>query len=78
MRTASARHRLEQAQGRLAALSPLQVLARGYAVVQHPDGRLIRTTGEVLPGQSILIRLTDGRLLGRVEEVCPNRDTETR
>ncbi|MGQ9896434.1 MAG: exodeoxyribonuclease VII large subunit [Acidobacteriota bacterium] len=69
VQVASVQHRLAQALNRLDALSPLRVLARGYALVQHPDGRLIRTTGDVTPGQSILIRLSDGQLLGRVEDV---------
>lgn len=73
---AAAQHRLAQALARLDTLSPLRVLARGYALVQHPDGRLIRATGDVLPGQPIQIRLADGRLRGRVEDVQPGAESE--
>jgi exodeoxyribonuclease VII large subunit len=73
---AVAQHRLAQALTRLNTLSPLRVLARGYALVQHPDGRLIRTTEDAVPGQDIVIRLSDGRLLGRVAQVLPEPEAK--
>ncbi|PLX78677.1 MAG: exodeoxyribonuclease VII large subunit [Desulfuromonas sp.] len=56
--------------GRLDALSPLQQLARGYAIVSRdPAGHGLRSIAEVEPGQRLWIRLSDGQLLSRVEEV---------
>ncbi len=47
---------------RLVALSPFQVLARGYAVVTRPaDGSLIRSVGQVKENESIEVRVSDGK-----------------
>ena len=45
---------------RLDALSPFQVLARGYAVVTKTDGSLIRNVKQTKAGESIQIRVSDG------------------
>ena len=58
--------------GRLDALSPLQQLARGYAIVSHdPAGQGLRSIAEVEAGQRLWIRLSDGQILSRAEEVEP-------
>ena len=47
----------------LDALSPLKVMARGYSLVyDEQEKRLIRTVGEVQPGDLVRVRLLDGRL----------------
>ncbi|OYT70068.1 MAG: exodeoxyribonuclease VII large subunit [Chloracidobacterium sp. CP2_5A] len=74
-RMASGRGRLAEALARLDALSPLRVLARGYALAQHPDGRLIRSTGDIQPGAPFKARLADGYLHGRAEAVTPLPET---
>jgi exodeoxyribonuclease VII large subunit len=51
------------AAGRLEALSPLKVLARGYALVQKAaDGSLVRRPADVSPGDRLRIRLADGEI----------------
>lgn len=45
--------------GRLDAMSPLKVLARGYAIVTR-SGHAIRAAGEVAPGESLDVRVADG------------------
>jgi exodeoxyribonuclease VII large subunit len=46
---------------RLAALSPLATLERGYAVVQQEDtGAVVRSVGQVSTGDALLIRVRDG------------------
>jgi exodeoxyribonuclease VII large subunit len=46
---------------RLVALSPFEVLARGYAVVTRPaDGSLIRSVGQVKEKEVIEVRVSDG------------------
>jgi exodeoxyribonuclease VII large subunit len=64
--------------GRLHALSPLATLARGYAVVSDDRGDTITSVGNVTAGQSIVARLDDGRIHGRVERVerLPEETTE--
>jgi exodeoxyribonuclease VII large subunit len=67
--------RLETEQRRLAALSraldavsPLATLARGYAIVQTADGRVVRRAAEVAVGDRVETRLGTGRLRCRIEE----------
>ena len=57
--------------GRLHALSPLATLARGYAVVSDDQGRPITSIANAREGQSIIARLNDGQIHGRVERVEP-------
>ena len=55
---------MQQVGGRLEALSPLAVLARGYAVVEPSSGSggAVRSADELRIGQSIHIRLGSGAL----------------
>ncbi len=52
--------RLARLAGRLDALSPLKVLARGYALASREDGTVIRAAGELSPGEPIRLRLGQG------------------
>jgi exodeoxyribonuclease VII large subunit len=53
--------------GRLETLSPLAVLSRGYALVwDAARGRLVRSAGEVQPGDRLRVRVSDGDLHARV------------
>ncbi len=47
---------------RVRALSPLATLERGYAVVQHPDGRVVRSADDVAAGERLAVRLALGRV----------------
>ncbi|GAB4504299.1 MAG: exodeoxyribonuclease VII large subunit [Anaerolineales bacterium] len=54
--------RLQGLEMRLQALSPLAVLARGYAVVTRTqDGALVSRVGQAQAGDEIVIRVTDGQ-----------------
>lgn len=64
-----ARTGLESLAARLDALSPLAVLGRGYSLTQREDGRVVRSAGELLPGDRLLTRFASGRAVSRVEEV---------
>ena len=69
-RTDACRARFSAAAGRLNALSPLSVLARGYAVVCGEDGAPVRSVGRAGPGQRLLVKLDDGDLGCTVNRVA--------
>jgi exodeoxyribonuclease VII large subunit len=67
-------HRLDRAHAelthtlaRLRALSPAATLLRGYAIVQRPDGTVVRAPGDVEPKDQIRIRLASGELSATVD-----------
>ena len=51
---------------KLDAMSPLKVLARGYAMAQNEAGSVLRSVKQVEPGERIAIRLCDGKLTATV------------
>jgi exodeoxyribonuclease VII large subunit len=54
---------------RLHALSPLLTIARGYAVVRRDsDGRIVTSTQQVRPGETLTIQVTDGHIPVQVRE----------
>jgi len=55
---------------RLRALSPAATLERGYAIVQDAEGRVVSRSQETAPGDRIAVRLAEGRIAARVEEVA--------
>jgi len=58
--------RLDGVGATLAALAPSAVLARGYAIVRDPTGRVLRHAADVGPGQEIVAELADGALSAQV------------
>jgi exodeoxyribonuclease VII large subunit len=52
----------------LHAVSPLATVARGYAILQHDDGRIVRSVLDATPGDALDARLSDGHLRVRVED----------
>jgi len=66
-RIARAEARLADAATRLDGLSPLTILARGYAIATRADGRAIRAVEDVAIGDEVTLRLGSGRLRTRVE-----------
>ncbi|MEO8285621.1 MAG: exodeoxyribonuclease VII large subunit [Chloroflexota bacterium] len=64
--------RVKSAKGRLDALSPLQILKRGYAIVRDLDsGKVVSSMLDTEPGHLLEVRLSDGAFGARVEQ--PNR-----
>jgi len=63
------RARLGNLSRALDAVSPLATLGRGYAIVQTPDGAIVRSSDEVHVGDRLNTRLGAGRLDCRVEAV---------
>ena len=56
---------------RLQAISPLNTLQRGYALVETPDGKLVRTINDLSAQQEIVGRLADGRFMAVVQKTKP-------
>lgn len=54
--------------GRLDALSPLKVLARGYAVATR-QGQVLHSVEQLSPGEEIRLRLADGTAFCAVERI---------
>ena len=52
----------ERWHGRLQGVSPLQTLARGYAIVRTAEGELVRSVQQIAPAQALLIQLVDGEV----------------
>ena len=62
---------LENKAAKLAALSPLQTLRRGYAIVRTDSGGVVASTGDISTGAHVGVTLADGGFGARVEEVTP-------
>lgn len=65
--------RLALASGRLDALSPLRVLARGYAIVSSEEsGTIVTAAEQVAAGDGLNIRLAKGQLTATVKRIIKN------
>ncbi|MEK6324878.1 MAG: exodeoxyribonuclease VII large subunit [Acidobacteriota bacterium] len=58
----SASERVSLAAGKLDSLSPLGVLARGYAIAFDSQGRVIKRAGEVSSGEKVRVRVSEGEM----------------
>jgi exodeoxyribonuclease VII large subunit len=68
-----ARHeRLATLARTLQAISPLETVARGYAVLRADDGRVVSQVGQVGPGDAVSAELADGVLDCTIERVRKN------
>lgn len=61
------RQRLSASSQLLQSVSPLNVLARGYAIVTDHSGRAVRDAASVRAGDSVSARLSKGRLLCEIK-----------
>lgn len=70
LRLDRSRQHLAAVAGSIGALSPLQVLERGYSVTRRVDnGEILRAAEQVQSGDEIETRLQSGRVVSRVERV---------
>jgi exodeoxyribonuclease VII large subunit len=56
----------------LAAYDVDRQLARGYSITMGPDGRVLRASSAVSPGDVLVTRFADGRVRSFVEETVPD------
>jgi exodeoxyribonuclease VII large subunit len=69
------RHYLATLSGKLNAVSPLAVLARGYSLVYRTSsGKLVRHAGQVTEGERLLIRPEKGAILCKVLSAGKDQD----
>ena len=62
---------LEKSAAKLVALSPVQTLERGYAIVRTDSGEVVTSTTGVSTGARVDVTLAEGGFGARVEEVAP-------
>jgi len=68
--------RMAAAAAKLDALSPLKVLARGYAIPKTHDGKAIGGIGDITPGCTLALRVSDGVIDCSVTGVTPQKQTK--
>ncbi len=60
--------RLKLAQRELQALSPLAILARGYAVIQTQTGMLVKSADQIQAGDLVDLTFIDGKHQAQIQE----------
>jgi len=65
LRLSGARSQLGPLEAHLKQLSPLTILDRGYAIVEH-EGKIVKTPEDVPVGSEIDVRLAAGKLKATV------------
>ncbi len=63
---AAAKQRFTGLAAGLDAMSPLKVLGRGYSLALDDDGHILRSVGQMRPGQEFTLRLIDGAARAQV------------
>ena len=63
-----------EAAAKLDALSPLKVLSRGYAYATTGTGDVVRSVGQVSPGDDISLRVADGAITATVQDAKADVD----
>jgi len=62
-------HRFVEQTAKLDAMSPLKVLSRGYAMVQNSAGTVISKTSQLIPGETVSVRISDGSFNAQVQTI---------
>jgi len=60
--------------GKLSALDPLAVLARGFGAVYNADGGIVKSTKNVHIGDRVSLRLSDGTVGAEIREIYESED----
>jgi exodeoxyribonuclease VII large subunit len=76
-RIENSRHQVDGLSQTLHALSPLNVLGRGYSITRKlADGAVLRDATQVAPGEVIETVLNSGRVTSRVESSTNHLDAQ--
>jgi exodeoxyribonuclease VII large subunit len=62
---------VEKSAAKLVALSPVQTLERGYAIVRTDSGDVVASSSGISAGTHVDVTLADGGFGARVEDVRP-------
>jgi len=54
--------KIKESNKNLLILNPLSILDRGYAIIQNKNGQAIKTNSDVLVGENLTARLSEGFL----------------
>lgn len=73
---AGSKYRVMAASGRLDALSPNRVLARGYSLTEDEQGHVLRSTTGLSVGARLTTRLAQGKVESRVEKTTGSEHSE--
>jgi len=70
--------KVQARESHLTAIGPRSILSRGYSITTGPDGKLIRSQGDVKPGDVIATTVADGQIGSTVHAIgggggAPNR-----
>jgi exodeoxyribonuclease VII large subunit len=68
--------RIRALAGRIHALSPLSVMARGYGIAQGSDGRTLSRIADFSGGEEFRLRLQDGSVDATAHGVSRNAELE--
>ena len=66
------RDQLLQRQQLLRALSPQRWLARGFAILESPEGSVYRSVRDVKEGSDLVVRLNDGTIAVQAQSIRPS------
>jgi exodeoxyribonuclease VII large subunit len=73
------RERLEGTSSRLEALSPVDTLRRGYAIVQHKDtGAVVTDVAQTAPGDELHVTVSTGEFPATVANESPDASDDSR
>jgi exodeoxyribonuclease VII large subunit len=72
------RLRLSGSQRALQAISPLNTLARGYAIVRDEHGGVVTSAADVRPKDAVRVHLAKGELTADVTTVKPGKTRKTK
>ena len=64
-------HHLHVLEAKLAGLDPMKRLAKGYAYVEHTDGRPVKGISELHPGDHLAVTFRDGTADTVVGDIRP-------
>ncbi|MFF1379604.1 exodeoxyribonuclease VII large subunit [Streptomyces sp. NPDC058308] len=67
---------LTHTHARVVALSPAATLQRGYAVLQKPDGTVVRAPGEVAVDEELRARVAEGAFTVRAVDTAQQTDAQ--
>jgi len=68
------KHRFVELSAKLDALSPIQVLVRGYSMARNERGDVVRSVKQTNVGERLALQFSDGSAMCRVEEITERRN----